>query len=82
MKNRLPRKLKKWLKKTGGWEYYIRVPRKIKGCVTEDDFKDIMDSLCKDYDRPVYEKFVGVTFRSKPIDGLYWTLITSAEKLF
>lgn len=44
-KERLPRKEKKWLKKYGGWEYYIRVPPKSKEMPTEQDFIDLMVSL-------------------------------------
>lgn len=43
---RLPRKRKKWLKKFGGWEYYLQVPRKgdLKPA-TVDDFNDVMNAL-------------------------------------
>lgn len=42
---RLPRKRKKWLKKYGGWEYYIQVPPKNVGKATEDDFQKVINSL-------------------------------------
>lgn len=44
-KVRLPRKRKKWLKKFGGIEYYIQVPRKNTVIATEGDFNEIMKYL-------------------------------------
>lgn len=50
---RLPRKKKKWLKKYGGWEYYLQVPSKvIYKPATIDDFNEVMNIMTNRKNEP------------------------------
>lgn len=80
MKIRLPRKRKKWLKKFGGFEYYIQVPPKNVGEATIEDFMSVMDELAKDYVEPKYYdngRLIEVT--SKDENGITWVTVMKTE---
>lgn len=80
-KIRLPRKRKKWLKKFGGWEYYIQVPVKNIGQAMEEDFVEMMKELENDSDFkwPEYDSNGNVSLSGKDSNGIEWFAMMRAE---
>ena len=75
------RDTKKWLKKFGGWEYYIQVPSKNLSPATEDDFAGMMKELERDsgIKWPVYDDFGNVSLSGKDSNGVEWFTMMRAE---